>query len=90
LEATLLIEKFGGMSCYRGISPTVDEAEVTPDAMTELKAALIQFAQQHSEHPDVGSAVWRSTSFTTSRSELSSSPRMRPHLRARRHHLFGT
>ena len=51
LEATLLVEKFTGSGDYRGTSPAVDAAEVTPESIAELRMALIDFARSQRDIP---------------------------------------
>jgi hypothetical protein len=86
LEATLLIEKSRGLPCYRGVSPVVDAAEITPEKITELRAALIHFAQRHREHADVGSALWALGKLHDGSLRTFFLNEMRHHLQAHRHH----
>jgi len=58
LESTLLIEKYTGSGDWRGISSNVDDAEISAEAIAELRQALIDFTRKHPEHPDVGTAIW--------------------------------
>ena len=82
----MLIEKFRGLSGYRGVSSAVDTAEVTQDSITDLRAALIGFAQRHREHPDVGSALWALGKLHDQSLRTFFLNEMRHHLQARRHH----
>jgi hypothetical protein len=63
LEARLLVEKFRGVDGWHGISSRVEDAEITPESIRELRKTLIEFAQQHRGHPDVGSALWALSGF---------------------------
>jgi len=66
LEATLLIEKFTGLSSYRGVSSAAEATGRYAGEHHEPAEPLIGFAQRHREHPDAGSPSGRSASCTTS------------------------
>lgn len=82
----MLIEKSRGLSSYCGVSPSVDSAEVTPETITDLRIALLEFAQRHREHPDVGSALWALGKLHDSSLRIFFLKEMRHHWLARRHH----
>lgn len=61
VDALLLFEKFHEMGGWKGISPSVDAALMTPTLASELRGVLIDFVEGRSEHPDVGVAIFALT-----------------------------
>lgn len=60
-EAALLFEKFYDTGGWEGLSARVDDALMTAESASELRSALLDFVEQHSEHPDVGVAIFALT-----------------------------
>ena len=86
MESMLLAEKFTGTGDWHGISSNVDDAEVLPENMAVLREALLDFAQQHREHPKVGAALWALSKFHDKSLLPFFFDELRHHYFARRYH----
>ena len=58
VEAALLLEKFHETGGWQGVSESVDAAVMTAELASELRSVLLDFVEQHAEHPDVGVAIF--------------------------------